>query len=402
MRARRASVRWRRCSAWWQNQREVAIVLSAKNRRRRPLQFAHPRGACALSVIAWCAAACVDARPPTDADDDGGVPEECVPGDLGPLDHFTIGVGDGIDIDSTAIPRADGRVLVVYERYDEAFTTGRLMSVTLAATDLTPSAPVPIDLGNEAYVSAPAIVQLGASHHLYFAVATSLQGVPTLFRTSVDETTFGERQPLQAIPEIAWLLSWPRFTALPDGQVGVAFHDGTGRPSYASSTDGVQFGSSSIVDTQSRAMAKVHAFEDGALAFTYQTGVDPMVSFVRIGSAAQPPTWTDAITVSALANIHDTSAVIRRDGDLDLYYISTSNAPGFRLHRRALLSDGQLGPETQVTFDASGEVSKPKITRLNDCRLLITYAEITERDGNQLPVRQRLGAVVLVDDAPLP
>jgi hypothetical protein len=47
-------------------------------------------------------------------------------------------------------------------------------------------------------------------------------------------------------------------------------------------------------------------------------------------------------------------------------------------------------------FDVNGR------PRLSHDRLLVTDAEITERDVNLAPVRQRLGAVVLVDDAPLP
>lgn len=317
----------------------------------------------------------------------------CVPSSASST-PVVLGTEDGVDVDSAAA--FDGtRTTVVFDSFDVAFSRGRLWEADLHA----PGAPHTLALGDEALIAAPSRV----GDFLYFVAAGGLAEAPAIWRAPVIDGVYGAREAVGAIDGVDGVLSWPRFVGLPDGRVAVAFHDGAGRPSIAFSEDGLAFGAVSVVDDQARAMAKVEAFADGSLAYTFQTGAYPMISTVRVApapAAGQAPVWSAPIVVTdASQNVHDTSAVARADGGLDLYYIYPP-VDGFRVFRRAFASDGRLGPEEPITGDASGDASKPRAIRIDGCGVLLTYAEITDRDEGGAPVQQRLGAVVLDGDAP--
>ena len=358
------------------------------------------RGAIA-AILAWGAAACGSGAAGVDAT---SAPDAlaCAPSAASSV-PIVFGTADGIDLDSASALEA-GRVRVIFDSFDAAFETGRLWEGARELGDLgSVRAPRQLELGDEAFVAAPSRVRLGDGAYLYFVVGTSLGVAPELARARIEADGFGPREDLGPLAGADSLLAWPRFETLPDGRIAVAFHDGVGRPSLALSDDGRVFGAATVVDTAPRAMAKVTAFGDGTLAFTYQTGANPMISYVRVApppAAGAPPVWSAPFVVTeASSNVHDTSAVVRADGDLDLYYIYPPG-PAFRVFRRALARDGRLGPEEAVTGEASGDTSKPRVVRLDGCRVLLTYAEITVRDGAGQPIQQRLGAVVIDGDAP--
>lgn len=170
----------------------------------------------------------------------------------------------------------------------------------------------------------------------------------------------------------------------------------------AFSDDGLGFDPPVLVAPAGEALATLGEFGDGSLAYTHQRAMpgEPTVSFFQ--RSADGLIWTEPERVTtASSNVHDTTMVTRLDGDLDLYYIYPAGPQGFVLFRRALTSAGALGAEERVSADALGEPSKPELARLADGRLVLTWAEISQRHPVQgWPTEQRLNVAILTGDAP--
>lgn len=138
---------------------------------------------------------------------------------------------------------------------------------------------------------------------------------------------------------------------------------------------------------------------NGQYAFSFQAGeMTSMVSYVT--TSPNGTTWSTPEAVSSATNVHDTSFARRADGGLDVYFIHPTDFSGFRLFRRPLHVNGQLGAEQQLTDDALGEPSKPRAVRLPDGRVLLSYAEIAERAPSGAPIVQRIVLAELPGDAP--
>src|SRR5262249_19525707 len=157
----------------------------------------------------------------------------------------------------------------------------------------------------------------------------------------------GEPETVGPIPDADWYLSWPFFHAHSDGKTMVAYRTVRGAARLATSTDGRTVDSSVAIPTATLA-AMPSAAELGTGGFSFQMGeMTGMVSYVT--TSADGATWATPKVVSSETNVHDTSFARRADGGLDLYYIYSGTGSGFRLFRRALHTDGQLGGEQQLT-----------------------------------------------------
>jgi hypothetical protein len=191
---------------------------------------------------------------------------------------------------------------------------------------------------------------------------------------------------------------WPRVLRLVDGRSALAYRDGSSRPRFALSDDGLSFDDADIVGPPG-AMANVGELADGTLAYTYQTGELGMTSWVVLSEDGR--SWSEPVAVTeASSNVHDTSSVRRDDGDLDLYYVYSGAREGFSLYRRALAADGTLGAEQRVTDSTVAEPSKPAVTRLRDGSLFVRWAAITMRDVSGVPIEQVLHGAIVWGDAP--
>lgn len=329
----------------------------------------------------------------------GGDPGSCVPGSGEPGGPWTIGLEGRLDLTSTAFWGSAGETDIVFESFDAAFSQSALFRVVVSESGVF-STPEPLPLASATFVSTPSAVRLGATSFLYFTVASQLGGGLEIRRCRYAAGACDALENVGPIPGTYGLQSFPRFSAHPSGRVLVAFHDPNGRPSFARSEDGLAFSTPVPLDAAPRALAHTAAFADGTIAFAHQTGAVPQLTRVLLSSDLGA-TWTPPILVTeASMNVHDNDMLLRLDGDLDVAYIYPAESFGFSVFRRALGSDGSLGPEERLSFAAAGDATKPSASRLPDCRVLLTYAEITARDVNGNPTAQRLGAQILSGDAP--
>jgi hypothetical protein len=373
-------------------------------------------------------AAIDDVRPPAGKIDGGGSwtgdiapppspgpPPTTLP--VGASSVLRIGSGPGLDIIGAVFgdaPSPDtglsarGGIFVVYDHFTADYADAELRAKQLAdatfggAPQLTLS-----DNEGSRYEASPSAATLGGVRYLYSARAQALSGAATLQRRPLVAPTadaapdrWGQAELVKG-PSLS-LLSWPQVLALPDGRAALAYRNGLSQPRLALSADaGKSFGAPQAVANAGAAMVAVGGFADGQLAVSYQApqGAEPMVSWVRL--SRDGASWSTPLRVSSSSsNVHDTTLVARNDGGLDLYYIYPAGPQGFALFRRQLRGDGTLGAEQRVTDDSVGEVSKPTGARLADGRLLLTYAEIAQRDPVRgEPTQQLLCALLISGDA---
>jgi hypothetical protein len=316
---------------------------------------------------------------------------------LGPEASVEISEPGAIDVYGAAFEGED-RVTVVYERYNEPFTNGRIhVATSTDGKNFAPAGEAPI--GTRALRGGPSAI----GELLYFIEADALAAAPSLARArfASDEDTFEEAEALPAIGGVDSILSWPRFLARRDGSMAVVFRDGFGHGKVGFSADGVSFEGIATVEASAVAQPELGEHADGSLVFTFQTPVndEPMISFFRRSSDGT--SWTDPVRVStASSNVHDARIFERIDGGLDLYYIYPVRRPGFSMFRRRIELDGALGPEQQLTLPELGDATKPAPQRLRDGRVLLLYAEITRRALQGYPTEQILRALWFYGDAP--
>lgn len=307
---------------------------------------------------------------------------------LGPEAVVSVSSPGAIDIYGTAFTSRDA-VTVVFERFDEPFTVGRLYAAT--STGGAFSDPVELSVGSLALRGGPS--SFGDS--LYFIESASINARASVSRARFEDGAFSPAEPLPAIAGVDSLLSWPRFVPLADDRVAVVFRDGAGRGRYGFSEDGLAFDDFDTFDPGPLAQPELGRHADGSLVFTFQmpVGNEPMISFVRHGE--------NVVRLStSSSNVHDARIFNRADGGLDIYYIYPLGPPGFSIFRRSLALDGTLGPEQQLTISSLGDATKPSPQRLPDGGILLLYAEITRRAPQGYPSEQILRALWIRGDAP--
>ncbi len=313
---------------------------------------------------------------------------------IGAADVLRLGPGLDLDVTSALSIDEEGAVTLVFDSFGRAFTYGELWSARSTDGRSMPI-PRPIGFTGRELEASPSLVR----GSLYFAAANDVTSAPALYRGVV-----GAPEMLPDVPGVTTLLSWPRLAAWED-RVVIAFRDGASRAMLAAGDDATSFGAPvQVGPDEGVALASVGVFGDGSRAYAYQhpVGAERMVSFVRRSSDAA--TWSDPVRVSdASSNVHDTGFVARADGGLDLYYVYPAGLRGFVLFRRALMPDGTMGAEEQVSALDALEPSKPSGLRLPSGRVLVAFADIAERGGaGGEPTRQDLVLTSLPSEAPAP
>jgi hypothetical protein len=305
-------------------------------------------------------------------------------------DVLRLGPGLMLDATSAFSVASDGSVAFVYESFDSGFAYGELWRTDSPDGRSFPL-PRPTPFTTHPYEASPSFVD----GSLYFFAADDLVAAPLLLRASV-----GTASELLPVSGVATLFSWPRLYRW-NASIAIAFRDAASHAMIAWGADAASFGSPMVVESTAIAMAAIGVFGDGTLAYAYQqpVGAEPMVSFVRRSSDGTA--WSDAVRVTdSSSDVHDTMLVARSDGGLDLYYVYPGSA-GFVLFRRALAEDGRMGVEERVTVDAIGEPSKPEGLRFGG-RVLLAFANITERSTSGEPTRQEIALASLPSEAPAP
>lgn len=190
------------------------------------------------------------------------------------------------------------------------------------------------------------IISESANHYLYYIEADKLFGKPgkTLRAQFVDEQ-LTQITPLSLQQDIR-IIGWPKWYQLHSGEVALVYRAGRSELFFALSKDGIEFGQPIALQTTG-AMHALGEFADNTLIYTYQQGFNysVMQSVFQL-SKDKGKTWTDGKEIAPeQLNVHDTTTITRRDGNIDAYYVypPSEDSQSFSLFRRCIDIDGNLG-----------------------------------------------------------
>jgi hypothetical protein len=332
-----------------------------------------------------------DGGAPVDAGSELGAPRQSLP--LGASDVKRVVVGAESDYGAVVLGRGEHAAQVlVFDRFTSTTEfTSELWSASAPSGDLGFGPASKLALRNAPTVAGGAAVTLGGTEYLYFMAGDAQAGQTRLYRTAFDGSSFGPPQPLVVDDGFTGVYAWPHPAVAARGTIALAF-DHYQQAAFVATGDGATFGAP--VQTGTGVQSRVAFFADGAIAATYQNGVNggKMMNYVRVGElsalgAARPITTSNE-------NVHDSFPLTRRDGDVDVYYIAALEH-GFSIHRRAVRRDGTFGPEEQITAPEVGSCAQPHPKRFEDGRIALTMACGDPGAGDTDVV-----AAVLRDDAP--
>jgi hypothetical protein len=143
----------------------------------------------------------------------------------------------------------------------------------------------------------------------------------------------------------------------------------------SSSVDGLNF--NSVSDLGTGVMPRIAFFKSGKQIFTRQNGnVENMKVFFKMSN--DEGQWSEEKPISDKKNVHDAFPFLRKDGDVDLYYISSEGRNGFGVYRRSVNESGLLGREEGLTLEIDGSFTQPQPMRMKDGRVFILMAKENE------------------------
>jgi hypothetical protein len=305
---------------------------------------------------------------------------------------LAVSVAPSFDYDSALLEDpVTGRWVVVFDRFtDELSLDGELRVTWLDdSSTFVPSARLsfqdePLQAGPRAFVH-------GGETFLYFMHGSSSNKRAHLARSRFSAGSFEVASDLKLADAFTGMLAWPG--PVESGADVVLAYDHYGATNHVARGDGLAFGAPTQVGVG--VQGRVGSFASGALAYTFQNGsMTELIAYVRV--TTDGVTWTEAKPLTPKVNVHDVSPFRRADGAVDIYYISSDNAPGFRAYRRAVHEDASLGPEQLVSGDSVGGVTQPHPHRLRDGTIGLTFVrQVTSN------VDTDSYAVHLKGDAPL-
>ncbi|WP_158682994.1 hypothetical protein [Shewanella sp. WE21] len=247
-------------------------------------------------------------------------------------------------------------------------------------------------------VSSVSLVNFNGEDWLYYLEARSFKSEADVFRAKLRNGVLVEIEPVSLKDAIA-PSSNIKFHRVSRNSVAIVY---TAKKCcslyFALSNDGVKFDTPSAIDS-SGFMPYLSSFSGGDIVYFFQKSfrtsqTQPSGKPVYITkthfriSSNLGNTWTEAIPINLTdATVHDAKAIIRPDGNIDIYYVyPIQENSGLSLWRRCLNPNGQLGVEELVVESSFGNIAKPTTHRLNTGELLITFVEqgkaVLEGDHN--------------------
>lgn len=295
-----------------------------------------------------------------------------------------------IQYQSTLIQTESANVLVYESWGGHDMKHGRLRYSQLSMNNGKIGADTPRNLkigSDSAVVTSLSKITLNSIDWLYYIEAKSFNAEASLFRAKLDAGKLIEQE--------AVLLTFPiapssniRLHLIDGNKVALVF---TGKKCcelyFSISDDGLIFNRPSELGNTGF-MPFISSFPGGEIVYFFQKSIhtsktQPSGKPVYITkthfriSSNLGNTWTEAVPINLIdVTVHDAKAVIRLDGNIDVYYVyPIQEDRGLSLWRRCLNPHGQLGSEELVVDPSFGNIAKPTPHRLKNGELLITFVE---------------------------
>ncbi len=276
---------------------------------------------------------------------------------VGPTDVVRVGPGRMRDQASALSLGSDGSLRYAFETDDQS-GGGAELWIASSADAAHVALPQPFGFTDRMLEAMPSY----AGEELYFWAGDDPTAPPTLYRADQLAPTA-----LPAIDGVSSFAARPRLAAVSVG-LAVAFVDAGGQAMLTLGADASSFETPRTVSSGAT-RAVVAGFGDGSLAYAVEDAAG-----VSVRRSPDGVSFTDPATVNDAG--HDPALVRRADGGLDVYYVASG-----LLQRRALMPDGTMGAEEQVTSDAFGQPILPCGIPLPDGRVLVSFAETLESDA---------------------
>lgn len=242
---------------------------------------------------------------------------------------------------------------------------------------------------------------------LYFIESNGFKSDAIAYRAKLKDSALVEREKISLETTLS-PSSNARWHVMNNNNVALVY---TGKQCcklyFSISNDGVKFETPRYIGNTGF-MPYLSSFSDGKLLYLFQKSFrsskekpngKPIYitkSHFRI-SNNYGQTWSEYTPISLTDDtVHDAKAILRHDGNIDIYYVyPIQEGKGLSLWRRCISNDGELGNEELVVQHDFGNIAKPSIHRLDKGEILVTFVEqgkvVLEGDHNIH------GAIILAD-----
>lgn len=301
-------------------------------------------------------------------------------------DVYSFSEGSGVDRQAAYSPLPGGGFVLVYSRYERGDIDSSAMRVAISTDGRTVSRDEPLTFGG-ALEDAQSFIATGDGNWLYFA--SSDQGLENieLWRSRLVGTTFSTPERLADVPGLERLVQWPRWVDT-GPEVFLTFRGAKSRPYWLRLKEGSLQTSPQPLASVRVAYPRVVPMTGGGCFFSYQRPPDDgyMATYFSVSDDCvewAPPTALSWPEPPHKPDVHDAYALPRRDKGVDVYYAYPSRKGpgarfevGFVLYRRAVMPDGSMGPEEQLTSRDEFNPFAPTAHRLADGTILVTFSDI--------------------------
>lgn len=295
----------------------------------------------------------------------------------------------GVDRQAAYAPLTDDGFVLVYSRYERGDIDTSTLRVAVSIDGKVVASDRRLNVPGEV-ADAPSFVTTDDGTWLHFASsAPGLEGIQ-LWRSQLVGTTFGPPERLADVPGLERMVQWPRWVDTGPG-VFLTFRGIGSGPAWVPFENGERPGPARTLAPFAVAYPRVVPMTGGGCFFSYQRPPDGgyMATYFSVSpdctgwSEPMPIAWPDP---PGKPDVHDAYALPRQDKGVDLYYSYPSRKGagarfevGFVLYRRAVMPDGTLGPEEQLTDRDAFEPFAPTAHRQPDGTILVTFSDISAR-----------------------
>jgi hypothetical protein len=269
------------------------------------------------------------------------------------------------------IERADGTLMIAYERLDVNFESGDIM-VTTSDHGVVWAAPAPVVAGpgNERH---PALVQLADGSYQIHYLSDETGGYRIHVATSPDGVTWTPR----GIVDLGWTtedLVNPTVCREDDGSLTMTYDYLSNGGYVAHSADGITW-DHDRTNVSAGSLNRVARHSDGTYVVSYQkrTGTQYWQIDVFTRTSTDRVNWTPETRVTTNQNSHDSYPIELADGQYALYYAKSLGGSPYDLYSVAS-DDGAAWHSEENWLPYAGWDTQPHPVTLSSGLVAIAWA----------------------------
>ena len=279
------------------------------------------------------------------------------------------------------LQKADGGLMIVFERLDLSFASGDLL-ITLSDDGSVWSTPVTIvaTAGNERH---PSLVQLTDGSYQVYYVSDETGGYRIHLATSPDGVSWTR----QGVVNLGWStedLVNPTVYREGDGSLTMTYDYLSNGGYIAHSADGLIW-DHDRTNVSTGALNRIMRHSDGTYVLSYQrkTGIWYYQIDIFTKTSADRVSWSGENRVTTNMNSHDSFPLELADGDYGLYYAVSNGGYPYDLYTRTS-SDGSSWLAEDNWLPYSGWDTEPHPITLSSGVVALAWPRGPEQDETEI------------------